>query len=75
MFKFPIEAQVYATDSGTQLTGDSRDLLALLPADSIDLIMTSPPFALLRQKTYGNELQADYVKGLRGFGEAAPTVY
>ena len=55
MFNFPIESQVYATDSGTQLTGDSRELLALLPADSIDLIMTSPPFALLRQKTYGNE--------------------
>ncbi len=37
MFNFPIESQVYATDSGTQLTGDSRELLALLPADSIDL--------------------------------------
>ena len=74
MFNFPIESQVYATDSGTQLTGDSRELLALLPADSIDLIMTSPPFALLRQKTYGNELQADYVKWLRGFGQAAHRV-
>src|SRR5271157_2497794 len=74
MFNFPIASQVYATDSGTQLTGDSRELLALLPADSIDLIMTSPPFALLRQKTYGNELQADYVTWLRGFGQAAHRV-
>lgn len=71
MFEFPIDSQVYATGLGTQLTGDSRELLASLPADSVDLIMTSPPFALLRQKTYGNELQADYVAWLSSFGQAA----
>jgi site-specific DNA-methyltransferase (cytosine-N4-specific) len=42
-----------------------------LPADSVDLIVTSPPFALLRQKSYGNESQAEYVAWLGEFGEAA----
>ena len=46
MFDFPADTQVYTTGLGTQLTGDSRELLALLPDDCIDLIMTSPPFAL-----------------------------
>jgi DNA modification methylase len=74
MVDFPAEAQVYATTIGTQLTGDSRELLGLLPTNSVDLIMTSPPFALLRQKTYGNELQADYVAWLSSFGRAAHRV-
>ncbi len=71
MFDFPAAAQVYHTALGTQLTGDSQELLALLPDDSVDLIMSSPPFALLRKKAYGNEEQADYVAWLSGFGRAA----
>ncbi len=71
MFDFPADILVYTTDLGTQLTGDSRELLALLPDNSIDLIMTSPPFALLRQKAYGNENQSDYVAWLSSFGRAA----
>src|SRR2546428_6025825 len=47
--------------------GDNR----CLPDESIDLIVTSPPFALLRQKGYGNEDQAHYVAWLGNFGEAA----
>jgi len=29
--------------------------------DSIDLIVTSPPFALLRKKDYGNKAEHEYV--------------
>ncbi len=61
----------YSTDRGVQVCGDSREVLSQLPADSVDLIVTSPPFALLREKTYGNESQADYVHWLLGFGSAA----
>ncbi len=71
MFEFPTAAQVYHTALGTQLAGDRQELLALLPAESVELIMTSPPFALLRKKAYGNEEQADYVAWLNGFGRAA----
>lgn len=69
-FDFPHTAQVYRTDLGLQVCGDSRELLKAMPAESVDLVVTSPPFALLRQKTYGNEDQGEYVVWLKQFGEA-----
>lgn len=35
------------------------------------MIVTSPPFALLREKSYGNESQETYVQWLAAFGKAA----
>ena len=70
-FSFPQDKQVYRTSGGLQLCGDSLELLAHLPDQSVDLIMTSPPFALLRQKAYGNKEQDQYVEWLGRFGEAA----
>ena len=63
--------QVYRTPRGLQLCGDSAELLGHLPEQSVDLVMTSPPFALLRQKAYGNKEQDQYVEWLGKFGEAA----
>ena len=71
MIRFPRRHQVYGTRHGLQLCGDSEDLLGYLPDESVDLIVTSPPFALLRQKPYGNTEQNQYVGWLRRFGEAA----
>jgi site-specific DNA-methyltransferase (cytosine-N4-specific) len=48
--------------------GDSLRLLADLPDNSVNLVITSPPFALQRQKEYGNHDQADYVDWLAQFG-------
>lgn len=36
--------------------------------DSVDLIMTSPPFALLRKKDYGNVAENEYVDWFEDFG-------
>lgn len=57
----------YKTKRGKAYTGDSRELLKELESDSVDLVMTSPPFALLREKEYGNVLQDDYVSWLEEF--------
>lgn len=73
-FAFPHESQVYRTPRGLQLCGDSLNLLAHLPNRSVDLVMTSPPFALLRKKAYGNEEQNQYVAWLGRFGEAVHRV-
>ncbi len=62
---------VYQTPLGAQLCGDSRELLRQLEPASLDLLVTSPPFALLRKKSYGNEDQAQYVGWLKEFGAAA----
>ncbi len=67
----PSDKQVYRTPRGLQLCGDSAELLRHLPEQTVDLVMTSPPFALLRQKAYGNKEQDEYVEWLGRFGEAA----
>jgi DNA modification methylase len=61
----------YTTNLGGAFLGDSLDLLAKLPDESINLIITSPPFALQRQKEYGNKDQHEYVQWLGEFGAAA----
>lgn len=58
---------MYRTRMGSAHVGDSRDLLRGLDADSVDLVITSPPFALQRQKSYGNEDQDAYVDWLLSF--------
>lgn len=53
------------TSRGRILLGDSIDALRDTKAGSIDLIMTSPPFGLVRKKEYGNveaDLYLDWFK-------------
>ncbi|MCB0541588.1 MAG: site-specific DNA-methyltransferase, partial [Bacteroidetes bacterium] len=59
----------YKTQFGTQIIGDSLEVLQSYPDNSIDLVMTSPPFALLRKKEYGNEDQHEYVDWLTKFAK------
>lgn len=56
------------TDQGAAYCGDSLEMLAKLPDGSVNLVMTSPPFALQRQKAYGNKEQHEYVDWLAEFG-------
>jgi len=58
---------LYRTHLGEAYLGDALDLLECLPDESIDLVMTSPPFALQRQKEYGNMDQNKYVDWLLSF--------
>ena len=62
-----IDIPVFYTDYGAAYCGNSLQLLDQLEDDSVDLVVTSPPFALLRKKEYGNEEQDDYVEWLGGF--------
>ncbi len=57
----------YHTPLGAAYCGDAQELLGQLPNNSIDLVVTSPPFALQRQKAYGNKDQAEYIDWLLGF--------
>ena len=58
---------LYETELGNAFVGDALDLLAQLEGETVDLVLTSPPFALQRQKEYGNEDQSTYVDWLLGF--------
>src|SRR5437762_2749878 len=41
--------------------GDSLDVLRLMPSETVDLIVTSPPYADSRKATYGGVQPDDYV--------------
>lgn len=62
------QAPAYTTKKGAMFIGDSRELLAELPDDSVNLVVTSPPFALQRQKEYGNLDQHEYIDWFLDFG-------
>ena len=59
----------YSTHKGKCICGDSLELLGNLADKSVNLVVTSPPFALQRKKEYGNESQEAYVQWLCQFGE------
>ncbi|WP_270270413.1 DNA-methyltransferase [Enterocloster clostridioformis] len=59
----------YETNFGQCICGDSLNLMGQLEDASINLVITSPPFALQRKKAYGNEEQETYVDWLCEFGE------
>ena len=63
------QSPAYRTSLGAAYCGDSRDLLTQLPDDSLNLVITSPPFALLREKEYGNKSQSEYIDWLVTFAE------
>lgn len=52
---------LYQTELGKAYCADSLELLPTLPDASVDLVFTSPPYALHFKKEYGNADQKDYV--------------
>lgn len=58
----------YRTPLGAMFEGDARELFAALPDSSIDLVVTSPPYALHFKKEYGNVHKSAYVEWFRPFG-------
>jgi DNA modification methylase len=59
----------YITRLGAAYHGDALQLLPQLPDNSISLVITSPPFALQREKEYGNQNQDDYLIWLEDFAK------
>jgi len=59
----------YSTSLGAMIQVDAIELLRRLPSNSVDLVMTSPPFALTRKKEYGNEPLDRYLQWFMPFCE------
>ena len=57
----------HKTKHGKIYLGDSLDVLAGLKPGSVDLVMTSPPFGLVRKKEYGNADAHEYLDWFRPF--------
>ena len=61
----------HETDRGRILLGDSLAMFRdEIKQKSVDLIMTSPPFGLVRKKDYGNADADDYLEWFRPFAAA-----
>lgn len=59
----------YKTDHGITYLADSLEVLKDMPDNSINLVVTSPPYALHFKKEYGNPKKSDYVKWFLPFAE------
>lgn len=57
----------YTTDLGTAYLGDSLEVLKKIPTGSVDLVVTSPPYALEFKKEYGNAAKDDYIPWMLPF--------
>lgn len=57
----------HKTRLGRVYHADSLDVMKRRKRETVDLIMTSPPFALTRKKDYGNEQEDAYLEWFRDF--------
>ena len=55
------QAPYYTCRYGGAYLGDSLELIKYVEDSSVNLILTSPPFALTRKKEYGNESSERYI--------------
>jgi DNA modification methylase len=53
---------VYETENGVALFGRAEDAIGYIDDGSIQLILTSPPYPLLRKKEYGNVSADEYIE-------------
>src|ERR1700682_5805581 len=52
----------FAATYGAAYLGDSLELLRSLPTGGVNLVVTSPPYALHFKKEYGNKTKKEYTK-------------
>jgi DNA modification methylase len=56
------QSPYFVTDLGTAYVGDSLALLRALPTGNVNLVVTSPPYALHFKKEYGNKNKQEYIE-------------
>lgn len=68
--KFPTKKNIYfKTNYGSIILDDSLNTLKSIPDKSVNLVMTSPPFGLVRKKEYGNVDADEYIDWFRPFAK------
>jgi len=65
---------IYKTEFGKAYCADCLQLLAEIPSNSVDLVITSPPFALRRKKSYGNVSAEQYCDWFWPYAESISRV-
>jgi DNA modification methylase len=59
----------YTTPLGAAYCADSLEAMRAIPEGSVNLVLTSPPYALHFKKEYGNANQTEYVEWLLPFAK------
>lgn len=59
----------FSSRLGSAYCGDSLEMLQALPTASVNLVVTSPPYALHFKKAYGNESKERYVQWFLPFAK------
>jgi DNA modification methylase len=59
----------FSSRLGAAYLGDSLEMLKALPSESVNLVVTSPPYALHFKKAYGNEHKDNYIKWFLPFAD------
>lgn len=59
----------YETGLGKAYLGDTLEILKNVPDKSVNLVLTSPPFALTSQKEYGNKKEQKYIEWFLKFSK------
>lgn len=68
--KFEAKPRIFhKTKLGKVYLGDSLDVMGAMKRAGVDLIMTSPPFGLVRKKEYGNVDADKYLEWFRPFAK------
>ena len=60
---------MYKTKIGKIYCSDSLEILRTLRKESVDLVMTSAPFGLVRKKDYENADAEDYLEWIKPFAK------
>lgn len=68
-FAKPSLKPYYETGLGKAYLGDTLDILKNVPDSSVNLVLTSPPFALTSQKEYGNKKEQEYIEWFLKFSK------
>ena len=62
-------APYYQTGYGAAYLGNSLEVMKTIPAASVNLVFTSPPYALHFKKEYGNVQKSEYVEWFLAFAD------
>src|SRR5947209_16931227 len=59
----------YQTTHGAAYLGDSLEVMKTMPDGCVNLVFTSPPYALHFKKEYGNVQKSEYVEWFLRFAQ------
>jgi site-specific DNA-methyltransferase (cytosine-N4-specific) len=61
--------EYFSSDNGRIYHGDCLNVMNSIEDNSVDLVVTSPPYALIKKKEYGNSSSDEYLEWFKPFAK------